>query len=418
MRTRARLLLSFVGVHLVLSVAMGLVAWHWLDSSMRAQAQDSARSLGRVIAQGGFPLTPEVMAKMRDLTGYRFSVLPQRTSVQPGTVQVEVEGKVVEVDYQTVNYLRASTAVVIGTLVVTIAGACGFGVLALWLSGQFANPLERLARAARVIGSGDFDASVQGVGSGEILELAQELESMRQRLHDLDRQNRQAERLAAIGTFTATIAHEVRNPLSAVRLTVQMLAMRKAGDGSEASIALIMEELERLDLIVDELLAFSKGMSVQPVDCDLRSVAESVIRLLRRQAEHAGVQLSIIGNARVHADPARLRQLLMNLLLNAIQAQHASDAAGAGDTQAVAAAARVIIAPDGFSVSDDGPGVDPALLPHLFEPFASNRPHGAGLGLHLARAIADAHGGLLSYRSQPRGACFVLSGLPPARSAT
>lgn len=419
MRTRARLLLSFVGVHLVLSVAIGLVAWQWLDVSMRSQAQDSARSLGRVIAQGGFPLTPEVMAKMRDLTGYRFNVLPERTALRPGTVQVEVEGKVVEVDYQTANYLRAREAVLIGTLVVTIAGAAVFGILALWLSGQFATPLERLARAARVIGSGDLDAQVHAVGSGEIRELAEELESMRLRLHALDHQHRQDERLAAIGTFTATIAHEVRNPLSAVRLIVQMLAMKKSNDGSEASIALIMEELERLDLIVDELLAFSKGMTVQPEICDLRVVAESVVHLLRRQAEHSGVQVSIEGDARVQADPARLRQLLMNLLLNAIQALHATghqdvDADGAGSVAAV----RVLITADGFMVSDNGPGVDPALLPHLFEPFTSNRPRGTGLGLHLARAIADAHGGRLTHQHQLQGACFRLSGLPPPASPT
>jgi signal transduction histidine kinase len=153
-------------------------------------------------------------------------------------------------------------------------------------------------------------------------------------------------------------------------------------------------------------------MSVQPVACDLRAVAETVVRLLRRQAEHAGVELSVSGQARVQADPARLRQLLMNLVLNAIQAQHArgGEAGGAGERSGNV---RVHIASDGLSVSDDGPGVDPALVSQLFEPFASSRPHGAGLGLHLARAISDAHGGRLSYQAQARGACFTLSGLKP-----
>ncbi len=412
MRTRARLLLTFLGAHLVLTLAMGAVAWLWLDASMRAQAQDSARALARVISQGGFPLTPEVMDKMRTLTGYRFGVLPARTQLRPGTVQVEVEGRVVEVDYLTATYLSASTAVLVGTLAVTIAGTVGFGLLSLWLSGQFATPLERLARAARTIGSGDLEATVAVVGSGEVRELALELEHMRARLIDLDRQHRSAERLAAIGTFTATIAHEVRNPLSAVRLIVQMLAMRPGPEGQDPSLRLVMDELERLDLIVDELLAFSKGMSVQPVACDLRAVAETVVRLLRRQAEHAGVELSVSGQARVQADPARLRQLLMNLVLNAIQAQHAQGGGAGGAEQR--GNVRVLIASDGLSVSDDGPGVDPALVPQLFEPFASSRPHGAGLGLHLARAISDAHGGLLSYQAQDRGACFTLSGLKPA----
>ncbi len=315
MRTRSRLLLGFVAVHIVLSVVTGAVAWRWLDASMRAQAEDSARSLGRVIAQGGFPLTAEVVAKLRDLTGYEFSVLPARTAPQPGTVQVEEEGKVVQVAYRSAAYERASAAVLVGTLVVMLAGTLVFALVARWLAGQFATPVERLVGAARVIGSGDLDAAVAPVGSGELRELAGELEVMRLRLRDLDHQHRQSERLAAVGTFTATIAHEVRNPLSAVRLTVQMLARRSGG--ADASLQLIMDELERLDLIVDELLAYSKGMDVRPEVCDLRAAAETVVRLLRRQAEHAGVTLAITGAASVRADPARLRQLLMNLVLNA-----------------------------------------------------------------------------------------------------
>lgn len=411
MRTRTRLLTGFVGAHLALSLALGLIAFRWVDASMRAQAEDSARSVGRVIAQGGFPLTDEVVAKMRALTGYQFRLLPARTEPRPGTVQVAEEGKVVEVDYRSEAYLRASRAVLVGTSLLILGGSLVFGLVALWLASRFARPVERLAGAARTIGSGDLEAAVPAVGEGEIVQLARELEQMRLRLSALDRQHRQDERLATLGTFTATIAHEVRNPLSAVRLTVQMLAKR-AGD--DPGVALIMEELERLDLIVDELLAFSKGMSVRRERCDLREVATSVVRLFRRQAEHAGVVVTITGDAVVDADPARLRQLLMNLLLNAIQAIQSQPAREDDGHVGIGLAA------DGFAVSDDGPGIPPELAAKLFEPFTSGRPGGTGLGLNLARAIAEAHGATLALRAQQRGACFVLSGLacmgaPPPR---
>lgn len=413
MRTRSRLLLGFVTVHLVLTVAMGWVAWRWLDHGMRAQAEESARSVGRVLAQGGFPLTDDVMAKMRVLTGYQFRVLLALDAPRVGTVQVAEAGKVVEVDYRTAAYVSASEAVFVGTLAMIVAGSLAFGLVALGLASQFARPVERLAGAARVIGSGDLDAAVPLVGSGEFQQLALELENMRVRLRDLDRQHRQDERLATLGTFTATIAHEVRNPLSAVRLTVQMLA-KKLGGSDDAGVRLIMEELERLDLIVDELLAFSKGMTVVPAVCDLREIAESVLRLFARQAEHAGVIVTISGAGLVTADAARLRQLLMNLLLNAIQAiQGQSERTADGRIE-------IALAADGFSVIDDGPGIAPALATRLFEPFTSGKTAGTGLGLHLARAIAQAHGARLEHRAQPSGgACFVLSGLlsappPPA----
>lgn len=409
MRTRSRLLTGFVGAHLVLSLALGLIAFRWVDASMRAQAEDSARSVGRVIAQGGFPLTDEVVAKMRALTGYQFRLLPARTEPRPGTVQVAEEGKVVEVDYRSEAYLRASQAVLIGTSLLILGGSLVFGLVALWLANRFARPVERLAGAARTIGTGDLEAAVPAVGEGEIAQLARELEQMRLRLSALDRQHRQDERLATLGAFTATIAHEVRNPLSAVRLTVQMLAKRSNDD---PGVALIMEELERLDLIVDELLAFSKGMSVRRERCDLREVATSVVRLFRRQAEHAGVSVAIEGDALVDADPARLRQLLMNLLLNAMQAIQSQPSRE--DDHDDSGHVTITIALDGFAVSDDGPGISPALATKLFEPFTSGRPGGTGLGLNLARAIAEAHGAKLALRAQERGACFVISGLKPA----
>ena len=405
MRTRTRLLRGFVIVNLLLSVVMGLVAWTWLDQSMRAQAEESARSVGRVLAQGGFPLTDEVMAKMRELTGYQFRILPAKEFVRPGTVQVAEAGKVVEVDYQTAAYLKTSHAVLVGSMVMIVIGSLLFWIVARWLALQVARPIEQLAGSARIIGTGNWEQAVAQVGSGELKQLAMELEHMRCRLRDMDRQHRQDERLSTLGTFTATIAHEVRNPLSAVRLTVQMLARRLVPNGQDPAAQIIIEELDRLDLIIDELLAFSKGMSVTTSVCALRLVVDDTVRLFKRQAEHAGVEVLVSGEASVIADSARLRQLLMNLLLNAIQAVHGHETGGK---------VNINITSDGFSISDNGSGVDAKILPTLFEPFITGKKAGTGLGLHLAKAIAEAHGAKLAVDTTvTTGARFVLSGLRP-----
>jgi signal transduction histidine kinase len=387
-----------VALHLLLSLAGGFVAWRGIETTQRQQAEANADAVGRLVLQ--YRLTDEVLAKMAELSGYDLRLLPTGTPPAPDSVQVPASDglHVVEISYRA-QQARASRAVILATVILVVTGVVAFGLVALWLAGQFARPLEALAQAARTIGAGDLERPVSPTGTGEAAALAADLEQMRQRLVDLDRQHRQAERLAAIGTFTATIAHEVRNPLTAVRLTVQMLAKAK---GDDPSLRLITEELERLDLTVDQLLAYSKGMTVTPRACALRPIAEDVVRLLRRQADHAGVALSVEGEASVQADPDRLRQLLLNLVLNAIQAQH-----GGG-------AVAIALSPGGLSVADQGPGVDPALVPQLFDAFASRRPGGTGLGLHLAWTIAQAHGAELVYEQRERGARFVLRGLKPA----
>ncbi len=408
--TSTRLMLGFIAAHLALSAAGGLTAWWLVDRSLRHQAEESARNVGRVLDGGGFSPSPEVLARMRRLTGAEFNLLDSPAPVRAGTVQVVAAGRIVEIDYRSESYRAAERAVVLGSLAVAGAGALVFALVALVLARRFARPLDQLAASARRIGSGGLEDRVPAVGSGEIAALAAELERMRARLAELDRANRQAERLATLGTFTATIAHELRNPLAAVRLTVQLLAQRHGGD---PGLAMIQEELERLELIVDELLGFSKGMTIEPAACDLAAVAADVVRLLRRQASHAGVALATTGAATsgqvVRADPRRLRQLLINLVLNAVQAVQ-----GAGREDGGTVAIRLL--PDGFAVEDDGPGVDPALIPRLFDAFAGTRPGGTGLGLHLARAVAEAHGARLTYAPRTGGgAVFTLSGLQGSR---
>jgi len=405
MRTRVRLLLAFVVVYAVLAVATGAAVLGIMTASLRATAE--AR-VAQVLAEGGFSLSPSVLARMQTLTGYTMRAVASAEAVPVDWLSISQGDTVLAVDYRTVEHQRLVGAVVGGTAVALVVGVLVFALVAWALARQFATPLERLARAARGIGSGDLEQAVVVGGSGEVRALGLDLEQMRLRLCALVEQRQQAERLATVGLFTATIAHEVRNPLSAVRLTIQLLRRRQeqpqaAGGTSRGDIdphlALVEEELERLDLIVDELLAFSKGIQVAPERIDLHTVVAHVLRLLQRQAEHAGVTLRIDGEAEVRADPARLRQLLLNLVLNAIQAQH-----GGGEVV-------VHLRSDGLSVEDRGPGVAEDLVPHLFTPFASGRVQGTGLGLHLAQAIAAAHGAHLRYERREGCTFFHLHGL-------
>jgi signal transduction histidine kinase len=399
MPIRIRLVGMLLLLHLASSLVAGGLTWWWLDGQVRSERQARGAAIARVLAGGGFSTNPEVLGRMAELAGTRFRIVTGTQAPHPGSVRVNAGTVTIEVDMPEDGWRRVSAASVVAALVFLAGGAAIFTLSAWWTARTITGPVERLAAAARAIGAGSLDQPVPPAGSGEVAALARDLEQMRVRLVDLEATTRRQERLAVLGTFTATIAHEVRNPLSAIRLIVQT----QRRQGTAPGLDLVEGEIERLDLVVDGLLGYARGMRVEPAPCALQEVVDDVLRLLDRQSRHAGVTLERVGAARVVADARRLRQLLLNLVLNAIQAQPEGG--------------RVVVTvhADGLAVSDDGPGVDPALVPRLFASFVSGRPEGTGLGLHLAWSIAQAHGATMRYgRGEPRGAVFTLAGLAAA----
>ena len=397
-RTRTRLLSAFLAIYVLLAMVGGGVAWNLLDRLHAAQAHERALTVAQV---SSYYHSEQVRTKVEELTGYQISMHDQAPPQRDGTIQVSDDfGRTIVVDFRNDSYHASRQAVLLGTLAFIGCGVVLVIVVSWLLAANLARPVEQLAREARRLGDGDLTRPVAMVGGGEIADLAADFEAMRERLVALDQANRQHERLSTLGTFTAVIAHEIRNPLSAVKLTLQMLARRPDTD---PMVSQILDDLERLDLIVDELLAFSRGITADMQPCDLPAIAADVTRLMTRQADHAGVSLHISGEAMVMADPARMRQLLLNLVLNAIQAQHQSGGA-----------VRIVINPDGLAVEDDGPGVAPELQPQLFDAFTSDRPGGTGLGLHISQAIAQAMGASLTYTDAGGTSRFVLAGLESA----
>ena len=401
---RSHLLRSFLSAYIILTILGGGVSYLLLENYMREQAEASAKSLAGVLTSGGFSDSEPIRRRMAELTGYEFETFfatpGDEFTLPDGSVSQAFPGGILVVYYDTPAYQSALRTVLLLTISIAILGILIFAAVTWRISHSLGNPLEQLAQAATAIGQGDWEEPVPIVGRDEVQHLALDLENMRHRLLELNQRQRDAERLATLGTFTATIAHEVRNPLSAIRLSIQVL---QGDNPNHPSLQLIDDEIERLDHIVDELLGFSRGMNVQLTDCDLVNVASDVSRLLHRQARHAGVDIRLEGSGQVQADPRRLRQMMLNLVLNAIQALHGSESDGL---------VIIRLTDDGFEVIDNGPGVPTERREDLFQAFASSKSQGTGLGLHLAHLIADAHGASLTYEDvRPHGSCFRFSGL-------
>jgi signal transduction histidine kinase len=215
-----------------------------------------------------------------------------------------------------------------------------------------------------------------------------------------------AEKLAAIGELAARIAHEIRNPVTAARSLAQQLA-READSPFVAEHVLILAELERVERQVAALLRFARRDEFRFEVVDVTALVGATAEHFRTRAETAGVGLALRLDAALmaRADAEKLRQVLVNLIENAIEALAANPNGKHLAIDAAAADGAIVV-----RVCDDGPGLPPEAMPHLFEPFFSTKATGTGLGLAIARRTVEAHGGRIAAEPGPdAGMTFVVS---------
>lgn len=214
-----------------------------------------------------------------------------------------------------------------------------------------------------------------------------------------------AERLAHLGRMAANIAHEIRNPLGAIVNSIKLL--RRSGAGSDPRLLdIVTEEADRLDAIIREVLLFARPPARAAVRCDVAELLDSTAELFRRDAkvpELIAVRVSCMPLLPpVFADPKQVRQVLWNLLTNAVESM---SGVGAIDIEARLAPGGDAIT---IGVTDDGPGVSDSDA--VFEPFYTTKAQGTGLGLAIVARIVRDHGGTLAVEDAPgRGGRFTFT---------
>lgn len=221
---------------------------------------------------------------------------------------------------------------------------------------------------------------------------------------------RRSDRLSAIGTMAAGLAHEIRNPLVSIRTFTQLLPERINDEEFRRDfLDLTLSEVDRICALINELLAFARPAPAELSDVDINDSLERLCLLLDTQARNRGVRLrkSFAKNLpTIVADEDQLKQVVMNLVFNALQA-----CCDGGEVEV----SSYLTENDGrgfvcVEVRDDGEGIDPGVIPNIFDPFFTTRTEGTGLGLSIAHQLATRHGGFLDVRSQPgAGTSFFLN---------
>ncbi|GEM_PF-4756757 len=307
-------------------------------------------------------------------------------------------------------------AVYLGGFSALVALATSF-LLVIWF-----RPLRLLRRFAQRVAVGDYDQPLLIKGSAEITDLASDLTSMVQRLKEREEMIRnqarelvKADRFSTIGKMSTQIAHEIRNPLNAMGLKLELMeemleerADDLSVDEMKVAVGAIGKEIDRLREITDYYLKFAKFPRVEKEWLDISVVLTDIVTFYSEEARRKGIEVetNLERPMRVHVDPNLLRHAMANLLKNSIEAMHGQEK-GAGKIQ-------VRSWRDGNSVriqvKDSGPGIPVEVLDRVFEPFFSTKKTGTGLGLTLVQQVLQEHAGEVRVTSEPgQGTTFLVS---------
>jgi len=282
------------------------------------------------------------------------------------------------------------------------------------LGRRIAQPVQRLAAATIRVSRGDFSRKIPVESRDEIGDLARSFNEMSSKLLEAQRQMEeankrliQAEKLASIGRLAATIAHEIRNPLTSVKLNIQRVFLTESLDETEREHLKISQEgIGHIERFIKELLNFTRASELNLNRFAVEQIVEESIKLLRDTCPEKAIILERAyepGLPEIPVDGDKMRQVVSNVLRNAYEAV---DDHGRVKVEIARAASqgRAFIR---VRITDSGTGIPDKDWENIFEPFFTTKASGVGLGLSNARKILEQHGGTIRVvKGEGRGACF------------
>jgi two-component system sensor histidine kinase PilS (NtrC family) len=307
-------------------------------------------------------------------------------SLSSGLITTSPTGVVLTVNHAAAEILRTSPSLLVGRPLEAVLP--GLGDLR---RGDLTVPTPDDERTLNITVSPLRDVKDQVLG--RVINF-QDLTDLRR----LEQHARRTERMATVGQLAAGVAHEIRNPMASISGSIELLrASPQASEDDRALMSIVHREIQRLNALIGDLLDYANPRQKQPVDFDLASLIEETTQVARGDQNFADVELTaevIDKPLPIHADPAKIRQVVWNLVRNA------ADAASAGGKHVRVEVRRE--GPEGatITVTDDGPGIPEHLVGRIFDPFVTTKQKGTGLGLATCHAIIAEHGGRIDVETE------------------
>ncbi|MCP3140586.1 ATP-binding protein [Pyxidicoccus xibeiensis] len=369
----------------------------------------------RLWAVGGVLLDEGLAQHLSRLTQAQVSVvsgdseLARAGAAEPPTVERALplgEAVTVKLVFSRAAAREAEQGVMRAFLLLAGLGGTFAVLLGLLVSRWMTRPVEALTEGARRVAEGALDAQVAVEASGEVGELVRTFNRMTGELRATTERLVASERIAAWQEVARRLAHEIKNPLTPIRMSLEtLLAAQDARhprfpDMFKESAGVVLEEVDRLRRIVDEFSRFARMPKPQLAPVDLGELAQSVLALYATPPEGIQILPALQTGVVAKVDRDQLTQVLVNLVKNAEEAM--KDKGGALRVRVKGTDADAII-----EVEDSGPGIPPEHRARIFEPYFTTKDGGTGLGLAIAARILQEHGGKLDVGGEPgQGARF------------
>jgi signal transduction histidine kinase len=437
---RYQILIPFAGV--MLGVVLGVSLLDAVLAARRTQRriEQQLSEVARTLQEANFPLTDAVLKQTRGLSGAEFVVVDARGKVQAASLAAVDAGAIPRgaggrgpfrlgepIDVGGQRYLHtairlaprggmseamllhilypqsflrearfeaAYPPLVVGGLLLVVVV-----VLAVSIAGRLTRPILELRRQLGRLVQGDFRPLQVPPRNDELADLVRSVNSLGDQLDELRRVIKRSERLSLLGQLSGGLAHQLRNAVTGARIATQLHARRCGVD--RESLEVVLRQLAITESHLQRFLTAGQGSAPARERCELTAVIDDVAALVGASCQHRDVELVLSEAAQMagelSADAGQLKQLLLNLVLNAVEA------AGRGGWVRIEAERRADTIR--LRVLDSGAGPEPELAQRMFEPFATGKAEGIGLGLAVARRIAEAHGGSIRYCNEG-ATCF------------